>query len=76
MFETSELFHISFALGREIQFHEWLIELASKEDNATHLERDLQELVSLNDKVVKLIAKSVTDKTVEVPKSEVWATSK
>ena len=68
MFETRELFHISFALDRSINFHEWLIEVANEEDNITQWENDLEELISLNDKVTKLIAKSVADKTVEVPK--------
>ena len=76
MFETRELLHINFAIGRSINFHEWLIELANEEDNLTQWKTDLEELILLNDKVTKLIAKSVTDKTVEVPKSEVWATGK
>ena len=73
MFETRELLEIRFALCRSIDFHENLIKSANKEDNVEQWKNDLQEIIELNDKVVKLIAKSMIDKTVEMPKDEVYA---
>lgn len=73
MFETRELFEIRFALCRSISFHEDIIKAANEDDNVEQWKSDLQEIIVLNDKVLKLIGKSIIDKTVEVPKEEVYA---